>query len=114
MTMSKLTRRDFVTQSAATSAALWAAANAAPAAASAAGLGKGDRNKIYRLVESQHDESVARLQAWIHQPSVAAENIGMAEGAEFMKKLALDAGFQHAEIIPTKGHPGVFATLDAG
>ena len=31
-----------------------------------------------------------------------------------MKKLALDAGFQQAEIIPTKGHPAVFATLDAG
>ena len=31
-----------------------------------------------------------------------------------MKKLALDAGFQKAEVIPTKGHPAVFATLDAG
>ncbi len=31
-----------------------------------------------------------------------------------MKQLALDAGFQHAEIVPTKGHPSVFATLDAG
>src|SRR6185436_11359034 len=38
----------------------------------------------------------------------------MTEGAELMKKLALDAGFQQAEVIPTKGHPGVFATLDAG
>src|SRR5262245_53529446 len=38
----------------------------------------------------------------------------MREGAELMTKLALDAGFQHAEVIATKGHPGVFATLDAG
>ena len=38
----------------------------------------------------------------------------MAEGADLMKKLALDAGFQQAEVIPTKGHPSVFATLDAG
>jgi len=30
-----------------------------------------------------------------------------------MRKLALDAGFQHAEVIPTQGQPGVFATLDA-
>ena len=37
----------------------------------------------------------------------------MAEGAELMRKLALDAGFQHAEVIPTQGQPGVFATLDA-
>jgi acetylornithine deacetylase/succinyl-diaminopimelate desuccinylase-like protein len=31
-----------------------------------------------------------------------------------MKKLALDAGFQQAKVIPTDGVPGVFATLDAG
>ena len=31
-----------------------------------------------------------------------------------MRRLALDAGFQRADCIQTKGHPGVFATLDAG
>ena len=108
--MSRVTRRDFVTTSAAATAALWAAAQAGPAAA----VGRDARNRIYRVIESRHDETIARLQQWIAQPSIAAENIGMAEGAELMKKLALDAGFQHAEIIPTKGHPGVFATLDAG
>lgn len=30
------------------------------------------------------------------------------------RRLALDAGFQQAECIQTKGRPGVFATLDAG
>ena len=108
--MSRVTRRDFVTTSAAATAALWAAAQAGPAAA----VGRDARNRIYRVIESRHDETIARLRQWIAQPSIAAENIGMAEGAELMKKLALDAGFQHAEIIPTKGHPGVFATLDAG
>ena len=108
--MSQYTRRDFVTHSAASSAVLWAAANA-PAAAAAS---KGDLNKIYTEIERRHDENVARLQAWIKQPSISAENIGMDEGAAMMKQLALDAGFQHAEIVPTKGHPSVFATLDAG
>src|SRR6202008_2764121 len=73
-----------------------------------------DRNAIYKEIERRHDESVARLQEWLHQPSIAAENIGMQEGCEMTRKLALDAGFQQAERIPTKGHPGVFATLDAG
>ena len=36
------------------------------------------------------------------------------QGAEYMRKLALDAGFQQAKVIPTDGVPGVFATLDAG
>ncbi len=31
-----------------------------------------------------------------------------------MASLAREAGFQQVEIIPTKGKPGVFATLDAG
>jgi acetylornithine deacetylase/succinyl-diaminopimelate desuccinylase-like protein len=107
--MSKLTRRDFVTHTAGAGAALWAATHAATAAAKAKGLGA-----VYDEIGRRHDETLARLQDWIRQPSIAAENIGMQEGAELMKKLALDAGFQQAEVIQTKGHPGVFATLDAG
>ena len=107
--MARFTRRDFVTHSVGTSAALWAATNAPTAAAKTRGLGA-----VYDEIERRHDETVARLQEWIKQPSISAENIGMQEGAELMKKLALDAGFQQAEIIATKGHPGVFATLDAG
>jgi len=38
----------------------------------------------------------------------------MQAGAELTRKLALDAGFQHAEIVATKGAPSVLATLDAG
>ncbi len=106
--MSQYTRRDFVTHAAATSAALWASTHAGSAAA------KGQLGAVYDEIAKRHDESVARLQAWIKQPSVSAENIGMEEGAAMMKQLALDAGFQHAEVVPTKGHPSVFATLDAG
>lgn len=107
--MPKHTRRDFVATTVGTAAALWAAArgNAAPAAG-------GDLKRIYEEVERQHDETVARLQQWIRQPSIAAENLGMQEGAALTQKLALEAGFQHAEIVQTKGAPGVFATLDAG
>ena len=109
--MPKLTRRDFVTHTVGTGAALWAAtqARAATSAASAQDLAP-----IYREIERRYGETVARLQQWIRQPSIAAENIGMEEGCELMKKFALDAGFQHAERIGTKGHPAVFATLDAG
>jgi acetylornithine deacetylase/succinyl-diaminopimelate desuccinylase-like protein len=31
-----------------------------------------------------------------------------------MARLARDAGFQHVEVVPTSGKPGVFGTLDAG
>src|SRR5499433_3911436 len=65
-------------------------------------------------ITKRHDEAVKRLQDWIGQVSIAAENRGYPEGAEYMAKLARDAGFQKADVINTDGKPGVFATLDAG
>ena len=73
-----------------------------------------DLNPIYSEIAKQHDQSVKRLQAWIHQPSIAAENRGMTEGCEMMMDLVRDAGFSSVNKIPTDGQPGVFATLDAG
>jgi acetylornithine deacetylase/succinyl-diaminopimelate desuccinylase-like protein len=65
-------------------------------------------------ITKRHDEAVKRLQDWIGQVSIAAENRGYPEGAEYMAKLARDAGFQKATVINTDGKAGVFATLDAG
>src|SRR5947199_1117494 len=64
-------------------------------------------------ITKRHDESVKRLQDWIGQVSIAAENRGYPEGAEYMAKLARDAGFQQVTVINTDGKAGVFATLDA-
>jgi len=69
---------------------------------------------IQSAIEKQHGEGVQRLQEWVRQPSIAAENRGMTEGCELMMKLARDAGFQSVTKMPTDGQPGVFATLDAG
>ena len=73
-----------------------------------------DRRALRRVVDSQKDEAVARVQDWIRNPSIAAENLNMQEGAQYMQRLADDAGFQHSEIVQTDGHPGVFATYDVG
>src|ERR1700716_2158882 len=73
-----------------------------------------DLTDIKAEVTKRHDEAVKRLQDWIKLPSIAAENLNSAEGAEYMAKLAKDAGFQQATVIQTDGKPGVFATLDAG
>ena len=69
---------------------------------------------IQSEIEKRHDESVGRLQEWVKHPALAAEDRGMDEGCELMMGLARDAGFQKATRIDTDGHPGVFATLDAG
>lgn len=38
----------------------------------------------------------------------------MTEGCDLMMRLLRDAGFSQVTKFPTEGHPGVFATLDAG
>lgn len=73
-----------------------------------------DLAPIRKQIEVQHDTNIKRLQDWIALPSIAAENLNSQEGAVYMAKLLSDAGFDHTEIIPTDGKPGVFATLDAG
>src|SRR5436853_7253366 len=73
-----------------------------------------DLDAIKTECTKRHDEAVKRLQDWIGQVSIAAENRGYPEGAEYMAKLARDAGFQQVTVINTDGKPGVFATLDAG
>ena len=74
----------------------------------------GEVSDIRHEITKRHDEAVKRLQDWIALPSIAAENRNYPAGAEYMARLARDAGFQRADIIRTDGKPGVFATLDAG
>src|SRR5688572_20529086 len=77
-------------------------------------LAADDLAPIRAQVAAHHDANVQMLRDWIALPSIAAESLNPQEGADYMAKLARDAGFQHVEVIPTDGKPGVFATLDAG
>src|ERR1700723_3858492 len=69
---------------------------------------------IWSEIEKHHDEAVQRLQEWIRQPSIAAENRGMTEGCDLTMRFLRDAGFDQVRKIPSDGQPGIFATLDAG
>ncbi|GAB3381317.1 M20/M25/M40 family metallo-hydrolase [Lysobacter fragariae] len=73
-----------------------------------------DMDAIRAEVTQRHGEAVKRLQDWIGQPAIAAEDRGYPGGAQYMAQLARDAGFQKVEVVQTDGKPGVFATLDAG
>ena len=73
-----------------------------------------DLKPIYAEIQKRHDEAVKRLQEWIHQPSIAAENRDVNEGCELTMRMLRDAGFGEVNKIPTDGQPGIFATLDAG
>lgn len=73
-----------------------------------------DLDAVRTEIGKRHDESVQRLQEWIRQPSIAAENRGVSEGCDLTMRLLRDAGFDHVTKAPTDGQPGIFATLDAG
>jgi Acetylornithine deacetylase/Succinyl-diaminopimelate desuccinylase and related deacylases len=73
-----------------------------------------DLTGVKAEITKRHDEAVKRLQDWIALPSIAAENRNYPAGAEYMAKLARDAGFQQVTVVNTDGKPGVFAILDAG
>jgi acetylornithine deacetylase/succinyl-diaminopimelate desuccinylase-like protein len=102
--MPDMTRRDVLGAAATSAAAL-----ALPRLAFA-----DDRAAIASEIEKRHGEAVQRLQEWIRQPSIAAENRGVNEGCELTMRLFRDAGFQSVTKVPTDGQPGIFATLDAG
>lgn len=101
-----MNRRTFIEGVGASAAILALPKAAAPQASSLA--------PVLAEIPKRHDEAVKRLQEWIHQPSIAAENRGMEEGNALLIRMLRDAGFQSAARVPTDGQPGVFATLDAG
>jgi len=101
-------RRTFL-QTAAASAAALALPRWTHGAAAAS-----DLDPIFAEINKRHDESLKRLQTWIHQPSIAAENRGMNEGCELTMQMLREAGFGQVTKVPTDGQPGIFATLDAG
>lgn len=73
-----------------------------------------DLESIWKEIGKRHDESVRRLQIWIRQPSIAAENRGMNEGCDLTMQMLYEAGFQSVTKVPTDGQPGIFGTLDEG
>jgi len=73
-----------------------------------------DLTPVFAQIAKRHDEAVDRLQQWIRQPSIAAENRGMNEGCEFTMRMLREAGFGQITKVATDGQPGIFATLDAG
>jgi len=78
---------------------------------------KGDQPElgaVWAEIEKRHDEAVERLQEWVRQPSIAAENRGVNEGCDLTMRLLRDAGFGEVTKVPTEGQPGIFASLHAG
>ncbi|AHG93479.1 peptidase M20 (plasmid) [Gemmatirosa kalamazoonensis] len=103
-------RRTFVHGAAAGVAGLALGGLPSPLGAHAAA----DRDAVIAKIASGHAAALTMLRDWIAFPSIAAENRNYPQGAEYMARLARDAGFANARLVPTSGKPGVFGTLDVG
>ena len=89
-------------------------AAALPVRSHARPTGQSDLAPVFAQIEKQHADTVRRLQEWIRQPSIAAENRGVEEGCALTMRMLREAGFDQVTRIPSDGQPGIFATLDAG
>ena len=57
------------------------------------------------------DEAIEELARFCHQPSVAAQGLGIAECAELTATLLREHGFR-AEVLASNGNPVVYGELD--
>jgi acetylornithine deacetylase/succinyl-diaminopimelate desuccinylase-like protein len=57
--------------------------------------------------ETRRDADLEHLFTLLRQPSISAQNVGVAECADLELKLLQDAGLE-AKLLPTSGHPMVY------
>ena len=74
----------------------------------------GRHDDVYAHIDANIADHLEQLRRWVRQPSVSAQNRGIAEMAEMLAGDLRALGFRDVAIVPTKGHPGVFGFYDAG
>ncbi|HEX6941454.1 MAG TPA: M20/M25/M40 family metallo-hydrolase [Gemmatimonadaceae bacterium] len=74
----------------------------------------GAHDAAYAYIDRNIAAHTENLRRWVRQPSISAQNNGIAEMAEMVRKDLLALGFKEAELVPTSGHPGVWGYYDAG
>jgi len=73
-----------------------------------------DHTEIYDYIDANIDAHLEALQRWLRQRSISAQDVGIQEMAEMLRGDLQNLGFQEAELVPTDGHPGVWAYYDGG
>lgn len=71
------------------------------------------KKKIYKYIDEHINEHIAKLQEIVRQPSISAENIGIRECAELIRKYFEELGCVETKIVETKGNPVVYGEYDA-
>lgn len=72
-------------------------------------------DKINNYIDKHADEHIRRVQEFMRQPSVSAENYGVRECADLLRSYYEKLGCKVAKVMETGGpHPVVYAEYDAG
>ncbi|HRC53641.1 MAG TPA: M20/M25/M40 family metallo-hydrolase [Bacillota bacterium] len=69
-----------------------------------------NNKKEMKLIDENFDAFVSELQEAVRKPSIAAQNIGMEDAAQYFKNLMDGYGID-ARLIPTKGYPVVYGEV---
>jgi acetylornithine deacetylase/succinyl-diaminopimelate desuccinylase-like protein len=72
------------------------------------------REKIYAHIDSNYEKHLRKVQGLIRQPSISAENKGVRECAELIKKHLQNLGCKDPKLVETSGFPVVYGKYDAG
>jgi acetylornithine deacetylase/succinyl-diaminopimelate desuccinylase-like protein len=67
---------------------------------------------IFRYVDQNRERFLGELFTLLRQPSISAQNVGVAECANLLKSQMEAIGIP-AQVLPTAGHPVVFGELKA-
>ncbi len=72
-----------------------------------------ERQKVFDYIDKHYEDHVKKLQEFVRQPSISAENRGVRECAELIKKYLTDLGCKDARLVETSGHPVVYGNYHA-
>ena len=72
------------------------------------------RQKVFQHIDQHYKKHLGKLQELVQQPSISAENRGVQECAELVKKYFEDLGCKKPQLVETSGHPVVYGYYDAG
>jgi len=69
------------------------------------------QSEVSAYIDQNKDEYVEKLRTLCQQPSVSAQNLGLTDAAELVKRFLKETGFTVESFSPSQGPPVVFAEL---
>lgn len=66
------------------------------------------QREVFARIDERLEDDILRLQEFVRQPSISAENHGIRECAELLQTYLAELGCDPAVVVETEGHPVVY------